>query len=105
MHFDLSDALCCISESLLNHDLNFPGNPSTSLAPLLNCSKCVCAAAGERTEIWIMTWREIVLAVWKVSFKALWLAAANEAALFWSDLREQNSVQGQEYSGAVGLVE
>lgn len=102
MHLDLSNALCCISESLLNHDPNFPGNPSTSLALLLNCSERVCAAAGERTEIWIMTWREIVLAVWKVSFKSHWLAAVNEAALFWSNLREQNRVRGPRYSGAVG---
>lgn len=105
MHLDLSDALCCISESLLNHDLNFPGNPSTSLALLLNCSERVCAAAGERTELWIMTWREIVLAMWKVSFKSHWLAAGNEAVLFSSIVREQNSVQGQRYSAAVGLVE
>lgn len=48
-----------------------------------------------------MTWREIVLAVWKVSLESHWLAAVNEASLFLSNRREIR----QRYSGAVGLVE
>lgn len=90
----MSDVLCCISESLLNHDLDFPDNPSTSLALLLNCSERVCASAGEKNRNMDHDMEKKVLAVWKVSFKSHWLAAVNEAALSSSNLQEQNRVQG-----------